>query len=74
MSISNTSIIDKSSIAKYETDRESMQTLLEMTMQKIIVKNKGTIELKDGIITNVKLNTYERPERHPNGWRSIFLF
>ena len=50
MSLNNNNIITNASSARYESDRDYIQSVLELAIQKVVLRHKGGIELEAGPI------------------------
>ena len=48
MSLNNNNVLTNASSARYETDRDSMQSYLELAIQKVILRHQGTLSLDSG--------------------------
>ena len=48
MSLNNNNILTNASSARYETDRDSMQSYLELAIQKVTLRHQGTLLLDSG--------------------------
>ena len=48
MSLNNNNVLTNASDARYETDRDSMQSYLELAIQKVTLRHQGTISLDSG--------------------------
>ena len=53
VTISNNNPIDEANTARYESDRDNMQSLFTNTVSKIMVKNQGTVSVTAGQINTV---------------------
>ena len=53
VTISNNNPIDEANMARYETDRDSMQAIFTNTVAKVMVKNQGTVNVVVGQINSV---------------------
>ena len=48
MSLNNNNVLTNASGARYETDRDSMQSYLELAIQKVTLRHQGTLSLDSG--------------------------
>ena len=48
MSLNNNNVLTNASSARYETDRDSMQSYLELAIQKVTLRHQGTLSLDSG--------------------------
>ena len=48
MSLNNNNVLTNASSARYETDRDSMQSYLELAIQKVTLRHQGTLLLDSG--------------------------
>ena len=48
MSLNNNNVLTNASSARYETDRDSMQSYLELAIQKVALRHQGTLLLNSG--------------------------
>ena len=48
MSLNNNNVLTNASSARYETDRDSMQSYLELAIQKVTLRHQGTLSLNSG--------------------------
>ena len=48
MSLNNNNVLTNASSARYETDRDSMQSYLELAIQKVALRHQGTLSLDSG--------------------------
>ena len=48
MSLNNNNVLTNASSARYETDRDSMQSYLELAIQKVALRHQGTLLLDSG--------------------------
>ena len=48
MSLNNNNVLTNASSARYETDRDSMQSYLELAIQKVTLRHKGTLAIDSG--------------------------
>ena len=48
MSLNNNNVLTNASSARYETDRDTMQSYLELAIQKVTLRHQGTLSLDSG--------------------------
>ncbi len=56
MSLNNNNVITNSSSARYESDRDYVQSVLELAVQKVVLKHQGVIDLEVGPINTAAMN------------------
>ncbi len=56
MSLNNNNVITNASTARYESDRDYVQSMLELAVQKVVLKHQGGIDLEVGTISTATMN------------------
>ncbi len=56
MSLNNNNVITNASKARYESDRDYVQSVLELAVQKVVLRHQGAIELEEGPISTAAMN------------------
>ena len=54
LTLSKNNPIEEANKARYESDRDSIQSIFTNTVVKVMAKNQGTIEVEEGIINSIK--------------------
>ncbi len=56
MSLNNNNVLTNASKARYESDRDYVQSVLELAVQKVVLKHQGSIDLEVGPINTAAMN------------------
>ncbi len=56
MSLNNNNVITNASSARYESDRDYVQSVLELAVQKVALRHQGAIDLEEGPINTAAMN------------------
>ncbi len=56
LSLNNNNVITNASMARYESDRDYVQSVLELAVQKVVLRHQGAIDLEEGPISTTTMN------------------
>ncbi len=56
LSLNNNNVITNASSARYESDRDYVQSVLELAVQKVVLRHQGVIDLEVGPINTAAMN------------------